>query len=56
MEFREIIRLIAPIVLIIFGLVMKNSTSERFDATRKYWLLFVIGGSLMLAFRLYKFL
>jgi len=56
MEFREIFRLIAPLIGIAFGLILKTSDKEQFAIFKKYWLFFVIAGVIIFAFRLYKYL
>ena len=56
MEFREILRLVTPLIGVLFGLVLRTSNKEQFTAFKKYWLFFVIAGVLMFVFRLYKYL
>jgi hypothetical protein len=56
MEFREILRLVTPLIGVLFGLVLRTSNKEQFTAFKKYWLFFVIAGVLLFAFRLYKHL
>ena len=50
----DIVRLLIPLLGIVFGVVIKNSNKEQFASIKKYWLLFVIGGVLMFVFRLFK--
>jgi hypothetical protein len=52
----SIIRLLIPLLLIVFGFVAKKSEKEQFDSVKKYWLWFVIGGAFMFLFRLLKYL
>ena len=56
MEFRDLIRLLIPIIGIVFGLILRTSNKEQFTSFKKYWLFFVIAGILLFAFRLYKYL
>ena len=52
----SIIRLLIPLLLIVFGLVAKKSNKEQFTSVKKYWLFFVIGGAFMFVFRLFKYI
>jgi hypothetical protein len=56
MEFRDLIRLLIPIIGIVFGLILRTSNKEQFASVKKYWLFFVVAGVLLFAFRLYKYL
>ncbi len=55
METREIIKLFIPVLGIVFGVFIKMSKNESFLDTKKYWLLFVIGGIALFLFRLFKY-
>ncbi|CAM3973934.1 PEP-CTERM protein-sorting domain-containing protein [Flavobacterium cucumis] len=52
----EIVRLLIPLLGVIFGFAIKNSNKEQFVSVKKYWLLFVLMGAFMFVFRLYKYL
>lgn len=56
MKMSEILRLLSPVIIIIIGVVLKSSNKEKFLPFRKYWLFFIIGGSLMFLHRIYKLL
>ena len=57
MSFQEINSFIAPIGLIIAGVLVKLSKNNKaYGKFKKYWLFFVIGGTLIFGFRLYKYL
>jgi membrane protein CcdC involved in cytochrome C biogenesis len=56
MEFKELMRLLVPIIGIIFGLVLRTSNKEQFASVKKYWPFFVIAGALMFLFKLFKYL
>ena len=50
------VKLLIPILLIIVGIVIKTSKNETNQKLEKYWLVMVIGGALLFAFRLYQYL
>lgn len=52
----EIVRLLIPLLGIVFGVIIRNSNKEQFVSVKKYWFLFVIAGVLMFLFRLFKYL
>jgi hypothetical protein len=56
MKLSEILRLLSPVIVVIIGVVLKTSNKEQFLPFRKYWLFFIIGGSLMFLHRMYKLL
>ena len=56
MEFREILRLIIPLIGVIFGLTLRTSCEVQLLQFKKYWLFFVIAGVLIFIFRLYNYL
>lgn len=57
MSFQEINSFIAPLGLIIAGVIVKLSeNNEAYGKFKKYWLFFVIGGVILFLFRLYKLL
>lgn len=56
METKYLIKLLIPLLLMVFGFVVKNSNKEQFASVKKYWLWFVIGGAFMFLFRLLKYL
>lgn len=56
MKLSEILRLLSPVIIIIIGLVLKKSDKDQFLPFKKYWLFFILGGSLMLLHRIYKLL
>lgn len=56
METREIIKLLIPVLGIIFGVFIKVTKNESFFAAKKYWLLFIIGGVVLFLFRLFKYI
>lgn len=57
MSFIEISSFIAPVGLIIAGIVMKVSNNkEKFSYVQKYWFLYILIGFLLLFNRLYKLL
>lgn len=54
MSFQEINSFIAPIGLIIAGVVIKLSkNNEMFGKFKKYWLFFVVGGVILLLTRIF---
>jgi hypothetical protein len=57
MDFQQINSFIAPVGLIIAGVIMRLSkNNETFGFLKKYWLWFIILGAFLLLFRLYKYL
>lgn len=52
----DLIRLLIPLLGVVFGFVVKSSNKEQFLSVKKYWLWFVIGGTFMFLFRLLKYL
>jgi hypothetical protein len=56
MEFKELLKLLAPIITIIIGVLIKTSRKVQFTPFKKYWLFFVITGTFMFLFRFYKYL
>ena len=50
------VKLLIPILLIIVGVIVKVSKNEANDKIKKYWLLMVVGGTLLFTFRLYQYL
>jgi len=55
MTFSVFMGFVASIMIISLGIIMKVSPSEGWKSIRRYWLLFVIMGSFLLALRLYEF-
>jgi hypothetical protein len=52
MDFQQINSFIAPIGLIIAGIIMRLSkNNETFGFIKKYWLWFIILGTFLLLFR-----
>lgn len=49
---KEIIRLAIPLIGIVAGLYLKTSKKEKYQSMRKYWLFFVIIGTITFLFRL----
>jgi uncharacterized membrane protein len=56
MEFKELLRLIAPVITIIIGIFIKLSNKEQLQSLKKYWLFFVITGVALFLFRIFKYL
>ena len=57
MNFQEINNFLGPAGLIVAGIIMRVSNNkEIFGPFKKYWLFFVIGGFILIAFKLYKYL
>jgi hypothetical protein len=55
METNDYTNLITPVCLIITGLIIKLSKNKNiFGSAKKYGLFFIIGGGLMLIYRLWK--
>lgn len=52
MKMSEILRLLSPVIIIIIGVVLKNSSKEQFLPFKKFWLFFNIVGSLMFLHRI----
>lgn len=55
MKNLEIFRLLIPLLAILFGIVVKNSNKQQFNSVKKYWLYFVIGGTIMFFLRLINY-
>ncbi len=56
MDLHQIKSFIAPIGLILVGVMMKLSKNQEvFGAFKKYWFLFVIGGVLLLLAKLFLY-
>lgn len=49
---KEILGLTIPLIGIVVGLILKMSKKEKYQSVRKYWLLFVIMGTIIFLFRL----
>lgn len=49
---KEILGLAIPLIGIVVGLILKMSKKEKYKSVRKYWLLFVIMGTIIFLFRL----
>lgn len=56
MKMKEIISLIAPLIGVVLGIIIKFSKNENHTSAKKYWLFLVIAGVLLFSFRLYKYL
>lgn len=56
MEFKELLRLIAPVITIIIGIFIKLSNKEQLQPLKKYWSFFVITGVALFLFRIFKYL
>lgn len=55
MSFSEITGFLAPIGLIIAGIIIKLSIDkEKFGIFKKYWLLFILIGVFLLSYKVYK--
>ncbi len=55
MNFQEFNSFFAPLGLLVAGIIMRLSNNqEMFGGVKKYWLLFIIGGILLLSIRLYE--
>ena len=52
----SVLKLLIPLLGVVFGFVVRKSDKEQFASVKKYWLWFVIGGGLMFLFRLLKYL
>jgi len=52
----EKLRLIIPIIPIVFGIILKVSNREDLKPMKKYWLFFIIAGTLLFILRLYDLL
>lgn len=53
MNFQEINNYIAPVGLIVAGIVIRISKNkETFGVFKNYWYLFIIGGFLLLLFKI----
>jgi len=56
MEYREILRLLVPIITLAFGFFIKYTKNPQFESGKKYSTFFIIVGALLFAYRLYRFL
>jgi hypothetical protein len=56
METKELIKIIIPLLGVAFGILIKVSKNQQYAVIKKYWLFFVIAGSLLFLFRVYKYL
>jgi hypothetical protein len=56
MGIEEIVRLIIPLISIVMGFAIRNSKNENYTSVKKYWWFFVVIGTLLFSYRLYKFL
>lgn len=54
MEFKLIIRFLAPLFAIVLGLALKYSEKLENNPMKKYWLFFVLTGLFLLTYRIYK--
>jgi hypothetical protein len=55
MNFEEINSFIAPLGLIIAGVIMRLSKNQvMFGSVKKYWLLFIFMGVFLLSIRVYE--
>lgn len=55
MSFQEINSFIAPLGLIIAGLIMRLSSNQvMFGKVKKYWLFFIFMGVFLLSIRVYE--
>ena len=56
MSFQEINSFIAPLGLIIAGLIMRLSSNQvMFGKVKRYWLFFIFMGVFLLSTRVYKY-
>lgn len=57
MKFIEISSFVAPIGVIIAGIIIKTSSNkEKFSYVQKYWFIYILMGFVLLINRLYKIL
>lgn len=57
MDFQVIISFLAPLGLIVAGIIMKiSNNNEKFGSVKKYWLVFILLGFFSLLFKVYKYL
>lgn len=57
MDFQVIISFLAPLGLIVAGIIMKiSNNNEKFGSVKKYWLVFILLGFFSLLFKIYKYL
>ena len=57
MDFNTVISLIAPIGMIVAGILIKLSREkEKFGVFANYWYLFILGGGILLILRIVKLL
>jgi uncharacterized membrane protein len=56
MTFNMIIGFLSPLALLFIGLMLRFSSNESWRSYNKYWIWFIIIGSLLLAFKVYKYL
>jgi len=55
MTFNIIIGFLSSISLVFIGIMLKFSTNESLLSYRKHWIWFIIMGSLLFVFKLYKY-
>lgn len=51
MEMTEFIKIIIPILGIVFGVFIKSSKNENFSTVKKYWWVFVLIGIILFVIR-----
>lgn len=56
MTLNTIIGFIAPLALLLIGVMLRFSRNESWNTYRKYWIFFVLLGLLLFALKLYKYL
>ena len=56
MQTGEIIKLLIPLLAIVFGIFIKVTKNENYTSTKKYWLFIVMVGVALFLFRLFKYL
>jgi len=54
MTFSQILSIIAPLGILITGILIKFSKREDLQSFKRRWLLFVVIGGLLLTYRIYK--
>lgn len=56
MDFNTIFGLISSLLLVFVGIMLRFSNHENWRSYSKYWIWFVLIGSLLFAFKVYKYL
>lgn len=56
MDFQIFITLLSSILMVFLGLMLKFSVNDGWSSYKKYWLYFIIIGSVLLIYNAYKYL